>query len=457
MSVVYDYSVRWRFTINHAKCGLMCFPPSGSALPTTVLTIGDKQIPWVAVYKYLGVELHAGVPFSQFRARMLQSATRAAFSVAGLGMHSGKLPVPLGTQVYTALVRPLLEYCAEVCSVTPWPAAENVQVAMGKRILQVSSRTCNEAIRGELGWQSMEARFLQARLCFWGKLHLAHEDSPARIVFEYSQWQYAASIAGDAGIRMAHLTATAQNGWEFMRAPTVRDGLVPWVSQLQYDLFSTGFAAKWRDPASLTNDGMEKWKANVTAAVKLRERERWWRAIHTFPLLRTYCDLKRESKNFAQECYLTVRHGGWNDRTLAGRRFLTRLRTGFSELRINTGRWEDLEAHERMCKLCEADVETEEHFLLHCAARVDERAVLFAAIDSLVNAERDADDPSPLLSFASLPAVERLRILTGATHPAIAGEKLRRRVLSKILATLADWTAQRSQLLEEIAAIHLVA
>lgn len=57
------------------------------------------------MYKYLGVELHAGVPFRQFRARMLASATRAANAVSGMGMLSGKLPVPLGDQVYKAMVR----------------------------------------------------------------------------------------------------------------------------------------------------------------------------------------------------------------------------------------------------------------------------------------------------------------------------------------------------------------
>ena len=29
MAAVHDYSVQWRFEINHAKCGLMCFRWAG--------------------------------------------------------------------------------------------------------------------------------------------------------------------------------------------------------------------------------------------------------------------------------------------------------------------------------------------------------------------------------------------------------------------------------------------
>ena len=63
-------------------------------------------------YKYLGVELHSGVPFRMFRARMIASATRASNAVSAMGMYSGKLSVPLGVQVDQAMVRSLLEYCS---------------------------------------------------------------------------------------------------------------------------------------------------------------------------------------------------------------------------------------------------------------------------------------------------------------------------------------------------------
>src|SRR4051812_5898334 len=97
------------------------------------------------------VELQChGRPFRQYRKRALASAIRAGHIVAGMGMYSGKLCVPLGVQVYKALVRPLLEYAGEVTSLTPWSQAEDLQVSMGRRILQCPSRTSSLGVLGEL-------------------------------------------------------------------------------------------------------------------------------------------------------------------------------------------------------------------------------------------------------------------------------------------------------------------
>jgi len=84
-----------------------------------------------------------------------------------------------------------------------------------------------------------------------------------------------------------------------------------------------------------------------------------------------------------QQDYLRAPRGSWNDRTLLGRRALTRLRSGSSEPRISTGRWTALPADERPCLQCAATVETEEHFLLDCAVFADERKALFRALDTM--------------------------------------------------------------------------
>ncbi|MDR3738882.1 MAG: reverse transcriptase family protein, partial [Terracidiphilus sp.] len=163
MAEVHRYSRLWRFEINHNKCGLMRFQPSGNVLPTSELRIGDRVVAWVSQYKYLGVELHAGVPFKQFWTRTEAKAKRAANAVSAMGMWSGKLPAPVGVQVYEAMVRPQLEYCCEVWSVRPWQVAETIQLSMGKRILKCSPHTPSEAVRGDLGWMSLDARYQQAR------------------------------------------------------------------------------------------------------------------------------------------------------------------------------------------------------------------------------------------------------------------------------------------------------
>jgi len=107
----------------------MCFRWAGSRLPTSDVRLGGRVVTWVSTYKYLGIELHCGVAFKQYRKRALLSAQRAANAVGGMGMYSGKLGVPLGVQVYKAMVRPLFEYCAEVSltTVAAWKEEEQLQ------------------------------------------------------------------------------------------------------------------------------------------------------------------------------------------------------------------------------------------------------------------------------------------------------------------------------------------
>ena len=52
------------------------------------------------------------------------------------------------------MVRPTLEYGSAVWEGNKAQAAalESVMIAGAKRILGCSSRTCNEAVRGDMGW-----------------------------------------------------------------------------------------------------------------------------------------------------------------------------------------------------------------------------------------------------------------------------------------------------------------
>ena len=56
-----------------------------------------------------------------------------------------------------SLVRPILEYGAEVWGRGEWLAADQIQRAVGRKILGMSSKSCDEVISGELGWESRGA------------------------------------------------------------------------------------------------------------------------------------------------------------------------------------------------------------------------------------------------------------------------------------------------------------
>jgi hypothetical protein len=135
----------------------------------------------------------------------------------------------------------------------------------------------------------------------------------------------------------------------------------------------------WSNPALLKMKDEPAWRKQVQEQVRLREEARWRAALQQQSMLRTYRLIGGEGgMELERQFYLSVPHGGWNDRTLQGRRLLTQLRCGNSELHINTGRWEGLEREERLCELCAEETEDEAHFLLRCPLFAAERTELFS-------------------------------------------------------------------------------
>ncbi len=379
LTVVGEYARKWRFEVNHAKCGLMCF--TAGPTPNSSLTIGTVAVPWVSVYKYLGVELHASrVTFSLFRRRMESTARRAAGAVASMGLYSGKLTVPLAVQVYRALVRPLLEYAAEITSLRPWSAAESVQLSMARRILQCSTTTPTAAVMGDLNLWTMESRWQLLRLCFWAKIKRRKSIEPVRAVYDESVITYSSSRAGDEQIPLA----AAADGWSVYRpAERGEKGLTLWPAQIKCDLYTLGLERYWRNDSELNNISIVSWKSIVKKAVLSREQSAWWRSVSVSSMLQLYSCIQQQDR-IGLALYLTVPHGGWHDRILIGRRALTRLRSGNSELRIHTGRFEQLERRMRLCEQCGVEVEDTRHFLLRCNYYEEQRRQLFTQLELFV-------------------------------------------------------------------------
>ena len=170
-----------------------------------------------------------------------------------------------------------------------------------------------------------------------------------------------------------------------------------WCEQIKCDLYQLGLEEYWRQPQSIVDIGQSMWREVVKKAIRAKEAARWRREMNERPILRTYRTIMR-SNRMQLQAYLTIPHGGWNDRIRIGRKVLTRLRCGVNELRIHTGRFDGLEVDQRVCRLCADGIEDERHFLLTCEQYQDGRVQLWQTIDRLVSEYRDSiveDDAQP--------------------------------------------------------------
>jgi hypothetical protein len=333
MDVVADYSKKWRFEVNAKKTEVVVFGAGGSK-EQHPFAMGDNEIKVTEKYKYLGMMVDRRGGWKEQKQRMCDKARRRLCVAWSMALRSGQLSVGGGVRIWQALVRPVLEYGAEVWESErdcKWIEAERIQLLMGKRILACSKSMCDEVVRGELGWWSMRGRRLKLRIGFWGKMVSMRESRKAKQIYKESRRRY------------------------------VDEGDSNWASYTHAIMKEVGLEEEWQQEEV---GDLEGWKDLVHRKVEEWEKSRWRQGVASKRKLRTYARLKEE---LGFEQYL-------NSPNIKGRRHMTRLRGGSNCLRIERGRWERKAVEERVCLMCnDGRVEDEEHFMLDCALYEDLR------------------------------------------------------------------------------------
>jgi hypothetical protein len=268
-------------------------------------------------------------------------------------MSSGNPPVKLLQETYFGLVRPYLEYGAEVWGDFEWKEAEALQRLVGKRILRVNKNTSNEVVVGELGWLTLKGRRTMLRLNFWAKILQMPQKRWVRRVYNESR-----------------------------RRIRTHPGRKNWCSYTRDCLNRLGLLELWNSEVLPSG-----WNTVVREKIRELEERDWLESMENKPKLVSY---RRWKTKLEREPYLDLKDH-------SARRALTELRSGTSKLRIDTGRWEmfpselrspgaqarRLDRSERTCKQCFRDVEDERHFLLKCSKYENERKVFLDELEKV--------------------------------------------------------------------------
>jgi hypothetical protein len=98
-----------------------------------------------------------------------------------------------------------------------------------------------------------------------------------------------------------------------------------------------------------------EWKRILNERIGIREELMWIKRAEGKPKLEMYLQHK---KKLEEERYL-------GNPDYKGRTLMARLRSGTSDLVIETGRYENKKRKERICRLCRKGVEDEGHFLIN--------------------------------------------------------------------------------------------
>jgi endonuclease/exonuclease/phosphatase family metal-dependent hydrolase len=354
-----------------------------------IFSLNNAELNVVKSYKYLGLILCASGRWKETRDRLKAKARSALSYALSMANTAEILSVESGSEVWMTLIRPILEYGAEVWSDTKWEEGERLQKLAAKRILRCSMNTTDEAVLGDLGWWRLKTRRDYLRLCYWAKLVNMDLSRITKRVYNYSKHifntQYKALLDESAALQ-SNVSA------EVIRAHERQVRLVKtknWCAATYELLLYYGLERYWSEPYLDAN-----WTSMVEKVIHEKEEESWKHGVvmeHGQKKLRTYMLLKNKLK---MEEYLV------NSNSHDGAYAMFKLRSGTNTLRVETGRYEHgkgVERGQRICQMCTSgDVETEQHFLLHCNMFAVERLECYEKLARMDINMNELDDERKL-------------------------------------------------------------
>ena len=343
MDVVFDYSERWRFRLNHTKSAVLVYGTSQRRYPLRLWWLGADLVAERVSYRYLGVILQADGGFSEHVLSALKRGRRRLGVLRHLFLRGGRLPGRLARVLIMAHMLGILEYGAVTWACNP-PACVSAVDALWKTACRAAlgapSFTHGAAVLGDLDLLPLHIR----RAVLTATLYHKMAASPAGSI-----------VAEIFSARRRQFLGGAQLPAQFT-----------WLHQVEEALRLLGLYDHFLllEDQDLVHGPLTRsvWRAKVMLGAKAAMRE-WWRA-----------ELRRHSpfmEVLARVCPDGPRRAQFID-SRSGRRkgFLAALRAGSLPLRQGAPACRyarfDAAAADDLCRLCGAEDESLVHFIFRC-------------------------------------------------------------------------------------------
>ena len=108
--------------------------------------LGLSELEVVEQIKYLGVIFQSNLSWAMTKESIFKKA-RARLAIVRKAAIEG-ISLDAMESLWSTLIRPVLEYGSEIWGTCGWPEAEQIQREVGRKLLGVGSKSCDEAIRG---------------------------------------------------------------------------------------------------------------------------------------------------------------------------------------------------------------------------------------------------------------------------------------------------------------------
>ena len=327
--------------INGSKSNIVHFRTPSISRSDVVFKVGDITLDVVESYKYLGLILTEFLDFSKAAAAVAKSANRALGLIIAKAKSFGGLPYNVFYKLYESIVCPVIMYGAPIWGTKSFSCIQAVQNRAARYFLNVGKYTPVAAVNGDTAWYPMECRLWKSVLNHWCRLVNMDDNRLNKKVFKWCDLKSSNSCKNwNFKVKKQFQKYNAQDSYQ-ITYPVESSSICSLIVNRVYE----NFVEKWHGDLNQTSS------RRGTGGNKLR----------------TYRQMKSD---FHVESYcldiLSRKHRG----------SLAKFRSGTAPIKVETGRYQNLDLSERVCFHCASCIEDEEHVLMVCPIYEDLRLSL---------------------------------------------------------------------------------
>ena len=343
IDVVHKYCNKWRLKANVTKSAVMIF---AKEVVEGSWKWGEKELPRVSKYTYLGVDFSYNGAWDAHIRKVLDGGRKKVNQFHSV-ISNRNINLSARRLLLFSVVRPSLEYGNEVweCNKNQAAALESVMLGGAKRILGCSSKTCNEAVRGDmgLGLEELQGRRDRAKLKWWYKLITLSEDRYPRKLFS-NVW-----------------SVKPRRGRQRKVWSRVVDGL---FASLGLD------KAEWLQNIQEGDSSLKEFLSVAGESISERDGKNFEAGLNSKIKLNLY-------RKFGTAIEFKRYLGGVSD---VGTRLLFKFRSGTHGLNEELGRHSNRDGRKE-CGLCGDECESVSHVLWECPAYWDIRVNFLQSLE----------------------------------------------------------------------------
>ena len=304
---------------------------------------GDKDIPEVVSYCYLGIEFAKNGSWDSHVQKVINNGKKKLNQLHRF-LSNRNISTVARRLLLVSVLRPTLEYGSEVwaCNKRQTASLESIQLGAAKKMLGCSSKTCNEAVRGDMGLESLKGRRDRCKLKWWYKVNSLNAERYPRLLLD-SEWE------------VKPCRGRQRKTWRKVISELL----------LQLNLDSQEILAE--------DYNVNLFLERVDEALRCREYKDFNDGLNSkvkLSLYKSFCK-EIEFKNYLQ---------GVGD---PGTRLLFKFRSGTNGLNEELGRHRG-KNDDRQCKLCGDECESVVHVLWECPAYDTFRSTFMEDLDNLL-------------------------------------------------------------------------